>query len=237
MATDILFYHDPATLVHKLMVNHNLHYSYTSVSPITSIKYLLFVAMKFLTQIWTIPLHVKKLLLCLFLAMVGCKLIYETLPVATSPRMMSPIDEELTIVANLKMQLGIFYTLSEEESERRQIIRKKYLALFKADDCVCDMQRYWNNQFGCKLVYAFVVGILEEGPTLHQNAEPLVVEPTDLKLYGDIVLEEDVAYLNIKDNMDYGKSLTWFKYGASIAKELKIDYIGKIDSDACLNTG
>ena len=66
------------------------------------------------------------------------------------------------------------------------------------------MQRYWNNRFGCKLVYAFVVGILEEGPTLNQNAEPLVVEAVDLKLYGDIVLEEDVAYLNIKDNMDYG---------------------------------
>ena len=85
MDTAILFYHDPDTLVHKLMVNHNLQYSYTSVSPITNIKYLFFVAMELLMEKWTIPLHVKKLLLFHFLAMVGYTLIYDTLPVATTP--------------------------------------------------------------------------------------------------------------------------------------------------------
>ena len=63
------------------------------------------------------------------------------------------------------------------------------------------------------------------------------MEPADLKLYGDMFQEEDVAYLNIKENTENVKSLMWFKYGASIAKELKIDYIRKIDSDAYLDTG
>ena len=170
--------------------------------------------------------------------MVDCTLISDTLPVATKLQMLTAIDKKLTIGADSTMLFGIFFTLSEEESERRQMIRDKYLALSKVDERVCNIQRYRKNRFGCRLVYAFVVGSLEEGPTLHHNdSEPLVVEPADLKLYGDIVLEEDVAYLNIKENMEYGKSLTWFKYGASIVKELKIDYIGKIDSDAYLNTG
>lgn len=165
--------------------------------------------------------------------MVGCTLISDTLPAARTSRKMTAIDEELPIGADSTMLLGIFSTLSEEESEQRQMIRETYLALSKVDDRVCNIQRYRKNRFGCRLVYAFVVGSLEEGPTLHHNdSEPLVVEPADLKLYGDIVLEEDVAYLNIKENMEYGKSLTWFKYGASIYKELKIDYIGMIDSDA-----
>ena len=194
--------------------------------------------MELVMERWIIPLNVKKLLLFLGFAIVGCTLISDTQPVSTTFRMVTPIEEELPIGIDSTMLLGIFSTLSEEELKRRQLIRETYLSLSKVDDRVCDMQRYRKNRFGCRLVYAFVVGSLEEGPTLHHNdAEPLVVEPADLKLYGDIFLEEDVVYLNIKENMEYGKSLTWFKYGASIAKELRIDYIGKIDSDAYLKTG
>jgi hypothetical protein len=47
--------------------------------------------------------------------------------------------------------------------------------------------------------------------------------------------EEDVTYLNIRENMNKGKSLTWFKHASSnIAKEFQIDIIIKMDTDVML---
>jgi hypothetical protein len=42
---------------------------------------------------------------------------------------------------------------------------------------------------------------------------------------------EDIVYLNIKENMNKGKSQTWLKYGSMIAEEYGFDYITKVDSD------
>ena len=71
--------------------------------------------------------------------MVDCTLISDTLPVATKLQMLTAIDKKLTIGADSTMLFGIFFTLSEEESERRQMIRDKYLALSKVDERVCNI--------------------------------------------------------------------------------------------------
>ena len=66
--------------------------------------------------------------------MVGCMLISDTLPVAMTPQMMTTIDEELPIGADLKMMLEVFSPFSEEELEQRKMIRETYLASSKEDD-------------------------------------------------------------------------------------------------------
>jgi hypothetical protein len=44
--------------------------------------------------------------------------------------------------------------------------------------------------------------------------------------------ERDVVYLNIRENMEEGKSTTWFKYASSkIPESLQIDLIAKVDTD------
>ena len=48
--------------------------------------------------------------------------------------------------------------------------------------------------------------------------------------------EPDVTYLNIQENMNDGKSATWFKYASHVLPEsLQIDFIGKVDSDCILH--
>jgi len=45
----------------------------------------------------------------------------------------------------------------------------------------------------------------------------------------------DMTLLNIRENMNEGKSQTWMKYGAEIAKEYDLDYVAKCDADSLLH--
>jgi len=131
--------------------------------------------------------------------------------------------------------LGIFSTNSKTELMRREILRKTYLD----DDRMCSLTAYMKHSKlvkgsivkKCTIPYAFIVAANEDRPTEHNDNEPLTIEPSDIE--GGA--EPDVVYLNIKENMEDGKSVTYFKFGQSIAEEYGIDFIGKADSDTIIS--
>jgi hypothetical protein len=47
--------------------------------------------------------------------------------------------------------------------------------------------------------------------------------------------EPDMILLNIRENMNEGKSQTWMHYGAQIAAEHDLDYVAKCDADSLLH--
>jgi len=82
----------------------------------------------------------------------------------------------------------------------------------------------------CQLAYTFVVGGNETGLT--QRVDDIVAEPITLP---SLSTEPDVVLLNIRENMNQGKSETYFKYGLSISDDhIYFDYIAKADGDTLL---
>jgi hypothetical protein len=131
--------------------------------------------------------------------------------------------------------LGIFSTnLSDSDKERRELIRKTYLS--EAGERICSLPEYVkqvkdhrtkSKPKSCQVPYVFVIGGNNDRPMEHYDHAPLLVDIEDD--------EKDVIYLNIKENMEHGKSPTFFKYGASIAANYGIDYIAKADSDTVIS--
>jgi len=136
--------------------------------------------------------------------------------------------------------LGIFSMDSDKEKGRRELIRQTMLASQKEDSRICSLKEYldYSKRTGlqtqdCISPYAFIVAAGGEGrPTVHgdNDEEPIVLDPSTIPN-----AEEDCIYLNIRENMEDGKSITYFKYGQSIATQFGIDYIGKADSDSLIN--
>ncbi len=133
--------------------------------------------------------------------------------------------------------IGIFSSDIGKYANRRSYIRDTYLSL--EDPRICKLGEYIkqtkenSNNVQCMIPYTFVVSAGgKDRPTDHNDHEPLILD-TDLN--GNIDSEGDVTYLNIRENMEDGKSPTWFKYAANVAKEFGIDYIGKIDDDSVLS--
>jgi hypothetical protein len=88
----------------------------------------------------------------------------------------------------------------------------------------------------CQLVYTFVIGgaAAKEAPTERvDDGELMTVDRSSHPDY-----ERDVTYLNIRENLKSGKTVTWFRYASSlsirIADSLQMDdnyWIAKVDSD------
>lgn len=132
--------------------------------------------------------------------------------------------------------LGIFSTESEKYAHRREYIRKTYLST--GDDRICKLEEYKRqqreqpNDVRCQIPYTFVIGGGDASrPSDHDDDEPLTLETHH---NGHEDPEGDCTYLNIKENMENGKSTTYMKFGAMLAKEYGIDYIGKTDDDTVL---
>ena len=131
--------------------------------------------------------------------------------------------------------LGIFSASGEKYTKRRSYIRNTYLA---DDPRICKLSEYKRqvvespNEVKCQVPYTFVVGAGGKNrPTDHDDYQSLTLE-TDQ--YGNVDSEGDCTYLNIKENMEDGKSTTYFKFGASLVRDYSIDYFGKIDDDSVL---
>mmetsp|Transcript_20757 Transcript_20757/g.30426 ORF Transcript_20757/g.30426 Transcript_20757/m.30426 type:complete len:321 (-) Transcript_20757:70-1032(-) len=138
---------------------------------------------------------------------------------------------------NTVFLLGIFSTTGKKYDDRRRYIRTTYLAT--GDERMCKLSEYIRqvketpNERRCQVPYTFVIGAGGSGrPTDHGDDEPLTLE-TDAN--GNVDPEGDCTYLNIKENMEDGKSTTYMKFGAQLAEEHGIDYIAKIDDDSVLS--
>jgi hypothetical protein len=164
----------------------------------------------------------------------------------------SPLAEKETH----RILLGIFTTNSRDDESRRQLIRKTYLSNFRilakvglvapdAEDTICSLADFvadGNKMKDCSIIYTFVMGAMDKSNTTaptdltelaDQDKVKYVVErPSSLP----DTAEKDILYLNIRENMNAGKTVTWFRYASSIlpAAEFGIDLIGKVDLDAVL---
>lgn len=127
----------------------------------------------------------------------------------------------------------------ESEKSQRQLLRETYLRYYKYSDSkssrnrICSLADLQSKKVGledCQIAYVFFVGANPDGPTelvAPNSSFPMTIDPSLIK-----DAEEDVAYLNIKENMEDGKSQTWFKYGSMLAEDFSFDYIAKVDSDS-----
>jgi hypothetical protein len=129
---------------------------------------------------------------------------------------------------------GILSVLGDVK--RRQMIRETYLRYYKDlgdNDRICSLNDIVRKRIpyeNCQVAYVFVVAGNPQGPTelVHPNASfPMTIHDSNFT-----TKEEDVVILNIKENMEDGKSQTWFKYASMVVKDYpSFDYVSKVDSD------
>jgi len=129
--------------------------------------------------------------------------------------------------------LGIFS--KQDDVEQRAAIRQSYLSLHEENICALYLYLTMDNakQRRCVILYAFVVGGNPNGPTFRnfETASTLILSKE--KTPHDA--EDDVIYLDIRENMEDGKTPTWFAYAADLSVRHTIDYISKVDSDTFLH--
>jgi hypothetical protein len=89
----------------------------------------------------------------------------------------------------------------------------------------------------CLFIYTFVVGGNPKGPTelLEFNSSyPMIAEESMVPSNSNSTEEDDVAFLNIRENMNLGKSQTFFAYASTIVanhEDFIVDFIAKTDTD------
>ena len=155
-----------------------------------------------------------------------------------------------------RILLGIFTTNSRNDESRRQLIRKTYLTNFQtlqtvglssdAKNMICslaDFMESGSNKEDCSIIYTFVMGAMDSSNTTaptdltewedQENISYVVDRPSSSL---DTSEHRDILYLNVRENMNEGKTVTWFRYASSIlpVDELGIDLIAKIDQDTVI---
>jgi hypothetical protein len=147
--------------------------------------------------------------------------------------------------------LGIFsHDVYKMEASRRQMIRDTYLRYYldhfnTTQNRICALRDLldtsktvtWKD---CQLAYTFVTG----GATQHNRTELLsttTATTTNTTLSSEQMKlphsESDVVALDIRENGEFGKSPTWFRYATLLIQEqnyFPVDYIIKTDSDTLL---
>ena len=119
-----------------------------------------------------------------------------------------------------------------------QVYRKRHRMLFKLwdDERVCSLpefkQKPASERYTCELIYTFVIGANPDAPPeLVDGSRPFEVKRPIRGISNDLN-EPDMTLLNIRENMNEGKSQTWMAYGAQIAEEYDLDYVTKCDADS-----
>ena len=121
--------------------------------------------------------------------------------------------------------MGIFCIESDEE------YRAMFRLLFSLHPLVCSLGRYEREQHAdseCRFIYTFVTGGNKENnaPTeLLDDSIPILLDKGD-----------DQVTLNIKENMEDGKSQTWLYFATTLINNegFHFDYVGKMDTDTLI---
>jgi len=131
--------------------------------------------------------------------------------------------------------LGIFSTTGEKYSHRRVYIRDTYLGT--GNPKICKLSEFIRQTTEdpmrrvCEVPYTFVIGAGgPDRPKDHDDSEPLTLD-----MDPDGNSEDDCTYLNIRENMENGKSPTYLKFAANLAEEYGIDYVAKTDDDSVIS--
>ena len=130
--------------------------------------------------------------------------------------------------------LGILCQLND--TKHRQMTRSTMLGPDLPEDVktrLCSLHDYLHDSTvasTCQILYTFVVGGNASAPAAYpEAATDLVVENSTLSS-----LEPDVVLLNIKENMNEGKTPSWFHYTSTLLHR-KIDYVAKLDLDTLVS--
>lgn len=140
-------------------------------------------------------------------------------------------------------RLRILFGIFTADFRQDRTYRKRHRSLFKLwnDPRVCSIDDFKTRPVAerneCQLIYAFVLGANPDAPPhLLDESRPYEVQrPIKSSIQTDDINEPDTILLNIRENMEDGKSQTWFKYAAEIAKRYDLDYIAKCDGDSILH--
>jgi len=143
-----------------------------------------------------------------------------------------------------RVLLGIFTRDGPFEPQYRKVFRN----LFALHPWVCSLGRYKDlttenpDNNVCELIYTFVLGSNPDGPTelvdgvmedRHTNGSLPILADYDAHERGNGDLNmDDITMLNIEENMNDGKSQTWFYYASLVMEKYNIDYAGKTDTDS-----
>ena len=144
-------------------------------------------------------------------------------------------------------RLRILFGILTADFRNDVAYRKRHRRLFTIwnDDRTCTLDQFRKDaavRHRCELIYTFVMGgaLDADAPTQlvsEENGRPIeLTKPVSKsgRISPDIN-EPDMTLLNIRENMEDGKSQTWFNYAAQVARSLDIDYIAKCDADALLH--
>jgi hypothetical protein len=144
-------------------------------------------------------------------------------------------------VGRPRLLVGIFTTDSLKEKRRRDLIRTTYLRFYvntTTPKLICALQEILNNSLAneedCQMAYTFVIGGNPSGTTElmeFNDTYPITLNGQSLENSTD---RYDTVYLNIRENMNDGKSQTWFRYATMVLENHYFDYIGKMDTDTLL---
>lgn len=155
------------------------------------------------------------------------------------------LSNDVICQSNPTMLFGIFTMDSEWETRRRQVVREIFQSI--EDPRICGFNQFLSGDNPCCIIsYTFVMGGGDENaPTEYPNdSTPLLLDQNDIPMYSHLAQETDIIFLNIRENMNDGKSFSWLTYITSIEKEYSnnsakirrsIDYVAKVDTDAVVN--
>lgn len=139
-------------------------------------------------------------------------------------------------------RLRILFGILTADFPNDETYRKRHRKLFELwnDPRVCSLPdfkaRPANERYECQLIYTFVMaGNPDAPPILVNNERPYEVNKPLTGARSRDVNDPDTILLNIRENMNEGKSQTWMKYGAEIAEEHDLDYVTKCDADSLLH--
>ena len=144
-----------------------------------------------------------------------------------------------------KLLLGI---MGNANNHMGKIYRNRHRKLFQLwnDSRLCTIEQYdsyYNRdeveEHDCRVVYAFIVGgynsSMIDQPTFRYE-EPLTMKAMSqgnkMPRYKDIANNSDVVILNIRENMNEGKTPTYLAWAYQQSVKYNIPYIAKCDSDA-----
>jgi hypothetical protein len=161
----------------------------------------------------------------------------EPLPAATTTHQAH--EQSLLPKHRLRVLLGIFTADLESEEKMRQ--RHRDLFALWNDDRVCVLHEFQTQSPGqkrerCELVYTFVMGANPHATTelVDDSLRPMLVS-RPIAGVGRDINDPGILLLNIRENMNDGKSQTWLYYGAQLAQQYDLDYVIKCDSDTVLS--
>jgi hypothetical protein len=126
------------------------------------------------------------------------------------------------------------------EVERRQAQRDTFLSYYakhgkEQPNKICslmDLQRSLVSSNECDLAYVFVMGSCSNETTCAKN---LVGKDGATTIERDPLEGDDGIFLNIEENMNEGKSESWFKHASTLADKMGFDYIAKTDTDTVVH--